>query len=128
MIPEGPEQLKSNNTQKFAFMAEMKVTKNTGRAVLTVLDIDCLMDIEQCSRQIEEELGLVMYVSLYGRTHVMARKGEPIEGLWLKADGLQAIVREEMLMFNHIAGGRMSAGRGRLTRKRREGRLHGCAQ
>ena len=127
MIPEGPEKLNSNNTQKIALMAEMKVTKNTGRAVLTVLDIDCLMDIEQCFRQIEEELGVVMYVSLYGRTHAMARKGEPIEGLWLKADGLQAVMSEEKLMLNQIAGGLMPVGSGRLTRKRCEGRLHGCA-
>ena len=73
-------------------MAEMKVTKNTGRAVLMVLDSDCLMDIEQRFQQIEEELGVVMYVSLYGRMHVIAHKGEPVVGLWLKADGLQAIM------------------------------------
>ena len=108
-------------------MAEMKVTKNTGRAVLMVLDIDSPMDIEQQFRQIEEELGVVMYVSLYRHMHVMAHKGEPVEGLWLKADGLQAVMIEEKLMLNHIAGDRMPMGRGRLSRKRCEGRLHGCA-
>lgn len=108
-------------------MAEKKATKYKGRAVLMVLDIDCLTDIEQRFRQIEGELGIVMYHSLYVRMHVMARKGEPVEGLWLKADGLQAVMNEEKLMLNQIEGGRMPAGRGRLTRKRCEGRLHGCA-
>lgn len=110
-------------------MAENKDSKNTGRAVLMVLDIDCLTDIEQLFRQIEGELGMMMSmsVSLYGHVYLMARKGEPKEGLWLKADGLQAENNEEKLMLNLIAGGLMPAGMGRLTRKRCEGRLHGCA-
>ena len=108
-------------------MAKRKATTNTGRAVLMMLDMDCLAEDMQRFRDIEEELG-TMCVMLYSECmHIMAHKGEPEEGLWLKADGLQAIVREEKLMFNHIAGGRMSAGRGRPTRKRSERRLHGCA-
>lgn len=108
-------------------MAEKKIAKYTGGAVLMVLDIDHLTEIEQRFRLIDGGLRM-MCVTFYSYRHVMACKREPVEGLCPKAYGMQTVMSEEKLMFNHIAGGRMPImGRGRLTRKRCEGRQHGCA-
>ena len=108
-------------------MAEKKTTKFTDGAVLMMLDIDRLADIEQRFFQIGGGLRM-MCMTLYSHRHVMARRGEPEEGLCPKAYGMQTLMNEEKLMFNHIAGGRLPImGRGRLTRKRCVVMLHGCA-